>query len=418
MESTFSIDSGIAREIADHYKTGLERELGRAQDSLVREVLQRSLEVDAEKLGSVLEACFFASLEPEEGRTHDFSIAVAPPPGAMSNSVIEKVPPNVFAQTYAFKNPLPIDKLSDIAPALATTRQRIGVWFDDNEAKIWGFSGTDTRTSAALQITTFQPGQLGVSVPLCAVNRLYLVSATRAEAISGDLSLAELLFDEDDRNKRRSPDHLTQLRYCSRIPRRTRLLMDIANRMRGHAHGGALLVIPAEDTTKILKQSIRPPLTMASETSFGFIRQKLEKEEDESLYAYERQLPYFSLPWSFDNEAQLVAQTTAVDGATIMTKDFDLIAFGTKIEKASKDLPDQVLVSEPFQDSRRPQPRPLSDLGGNRHQSAAQFVFDQRKAFAIVASQDGRISVITWDLKEQMVSVVRHAEYLFVDIAN
>src|SRR5712691_9300949 len=108
MESTFSIDSGIAKEIADHYKTILERELRRAHDSLVREVLERSLEVNADKLGSVLEACFFASLEPEEGRTHDFSIAVAPPPGAVSNSVSEKVVRNVFAQTYAFKNPLPI----------------------------------------------------------------------------------------------------------------------------------------------------------------------------------------------------------------------------------------------------------------------------------------------------------------------
>jgi hypothetical protein len=418
MESTFSINSGIAKEITDHYRTVLERELRRAQDSLVREVLERSLEVDAEKLGSVLEACFFASLEPEEGRTHDFSIALAPPPRAMSNSVIEKVSPNVFAQTYAFENPLPIDKLSDVAPALATTRQRIGVWFDGNDAKIWGFSGTDTRTSAALQITTFQPGQLGVSVPMCSVKRLFLVSATRAEAISGALSLATLLFDEEDLNKRRSPDHLTQLRYCGRISRRTRLLMDIANRMRGHAHGGTLLVIPGEDTKEILKQSIRSPLTMAPETSFGFIRQKLEKEEDESLYAYERQLPNNSLPWSFDSEARLVAQTTAVDGATIMTKNFDLIAFGTKIEKTSTNLPDQVLLSEPFQDSRRPKPKPPSELGGTRHQSAAQFVFDQRRAFAIVASQDGRISVITWDVKAQMVSVLCHAEYLFVDIAN
>lgn len=417
MESTFSISPGIAKEIVDHYRTILERELRRAQDSLVQEVLEHSLQVDSERLGSVLEACFFASLEPEEGRTHDFTIAIAPPPKAMSNSVIERVSPNVFAQTYAFENPLPIHKLSDIAPALATTRQRIGVWFDGKDAKIWGFSGTDTRTSAALQITTFQPGQLGVSVPLCSIKRLFLVSANRAEAISGALSLAGLLFDEDDLDKRRSRDHLTQLRYSGRITRRTRLLMDIANRMRGHAHGGTLLVIPAEETTEILKKSIRLPLTMAPETSFGFIRQKLEKEEDESAYAYERQLPYFSIPWSFDSEAQLVAQTTAVDGASIITRDFDLIAFGTKIE-ASKEPPDQVLLSEPFHDSRRPKPRLLSDIGGTRHQSAVQFVLDQRKAFAIVASQDGRLSVITWDEKAQMVSVLSHAEYLFVDIAN
>jgi DNA integrity scanning protein DisA with diadenylate cyclase activity len=59
--------------------------------------------------------------------------------------------------------------------------------------------------------------------------------------------------------------------------------------------------------------------------------------------------------------------------------------------------------------------KPLSDLGGTRHQSAAQFVFDQRDAFAIVASQDGRISVVSWDSERKMVSVFRHAEYLFAD---
>jgi hypothetical protein len=187
--------------------------------------------------------------------------------------------------------------------------------------------------------------------------------------------------------------------------------------MRKHGHGGTLLVIPTEGTDGILQSSIKP-LEMAPESSFDYIRQKLVKEEDEELYAYERNVPNYSLPWSFDNEAQLLAQATAVDGATIITKDFSLIAFGAKIEKASQDVPEQVLVSEPFEDSRRPTPKPLSDLGGTRHQSAAQFVFDQRNAFAIVASQDGRISVVTWDAKAEMVSVLRHAEYLFAEFLN
>jgi len=92
-----------------------------------------------------------------------------------------------------------------------------------------------------------------------------------------------------------------------------------------------------------------------------------------------------------------------------------LIAFGAKIEKASQNVPELVLLREPFDDSRRPTPKPLSELDGTRHQSAAQFVFDQRRAFAIVASQDGRVSVMNWDAKAEKVSVFRHAEYLFAE---
>lgn len=414
MSNTFSINTGVATEIADHYKTGVQRELRTTQDSLCRELLERWLEVDGSKLQSIIETCFFASLETEEGRTHDFALAITPPTAAMSDSVMRRLPPDVFAQTYGFTNHISIEKLPKIAPAIAIGGQRIGVWFEDDDAKIWGFLGPDTRVSGALQIRTFKPGQLGVFVPLSATKRMYLISATRAEPISGSLSLAGLLFNEEDLNKRRSSDHLTQLRYCGRIQRWTRLLMDIANRMRKHGHGGTLLVIPREDTANILQASMKP-VEMAPENSFDYLSQKLVKEEDEGLYAYERNVPNYSLPWSFDNEAQLLAQATAVDGATIITKDFSLIAFGAKIEKASQTVPENVLTSEPFEDSRRPTPKPLSDLGGTRHQSAAQFVSDQHNTFAIVASQDGRLSVMSWDATNQMVSVFRHAEYLFVD---
>ncbi len=44
-------------------------------------------------------------------------------------------------------------------------------------------------------------------------------------------------------------------------------------------------------------------------------------------------------------------------------------------------------------------------LGGTRHLSAAQFVFDQRYAVALVASQDGRFTIFAWSPREEMVQV-------------
>ena len=49
-----------------------------------------------------------------------------------------------------------------------------------------------------------------------------------------------------------------------------------------------------------------------------------------------------------------------------------------------------------------------SQNGGTRHLSAAQFVFDQRDAVALVSSQDGRFTIFSWSPCEGMV----HAHYV------
>jgi hypothetical protein len=48
-----------------------------------------------------------------------------------------------------------------------------------------------------------------------------------------------------------------------------------------------------------------------------------------------------------------------------------------------------------------------SQLGGTRHLSAAQFIYDQRDALALVASQDGRFTVFAWSPCEGMVHAHR-----------
>jgi hypothetical protein len=160
--------------------------------------------------------------------------------------------------------------------------------------------------------------------------------------------------------------------------------------------------------------SIKEPVPLKPDSKVDFIKQKLVREEEEFLHVLQRPEAHNSLPFSFDKEVDFLGQITAVDGATIITKDFDLIAFGAKIKSKSKETPEKVLVREPFKESSEIECS-LADFGGTRHQSAAQFVFDQNESFAIIASQDGRISVVFWSTKKQMVSAIRHAEYVFFD---
>lgn len=67
----------------------------------------------------------------------------------------------------------------------------------------------------------------------------------------------------------------------------------------------------------------------------------------------------------------------------------------------------------PFENAQTKE-KNIGEIGGTRHQSAARFVLDQRKSTAIVASQDGKVSLFVWDKTRRRVSVTEHAQYLLL----
>jgi DNA integrity scanning protein DisA with diadenylate cyclase activity len=102
-----------------------------------------------------------------------------------------------------------------------------------------------------------------------------------------------------------------------------------------------------------------------------------------------------------------VAGLTAVDGATIITDRYDLVAFGAKISRRRGSATvEQVVVTEPIEGGTADVVHPTR-LGGTRHLSAAQFVHDQHNAVALVASQDGRFTVFAWSPCEETVHAHR-----------
>jgi hypothetical protein len=98
---------------------------------------------------------------------------------------------------------------------------------------------------------------------------------------------------------------------------------------------------------------------------------------------------------------------TAVDGATVMTDRYEVLAFGAKIRRKEASPPvDKWVVTEPIVGNVGVVVQP-TEHGGTRHLSAAQFVYDQRDALALVASQDGRFTVFAWSPCEEMVHAHR-----------
>jgi hypothetical protein len=102
-----------------------------------------------------------------------------------------------------------------------------------------------------------------------------------------------------------------------------------------------------------------------------------------------------------------IAGLTAIDGAAVMTDDYELLAFGAKILRRRGSTPvETVTITEPVEGGV-PAVLMASELGGTRHLSAAQFVHDQRNAIALVASQDRRFTVFAWSPCEERVHAHR-----------
>jgi hypothetical protein len=109
----------------------------------------------------------------------------------------------------------------------------------------------------------------------------------------------------------------------------------------------------------------------------------------------------------FRRAVDAIAGLTAVDGATVISDQYEALAFGAKITRRRGSPPvETVRVTEPVEGASVSTAMP-TQLGGTRHLSAAQFIHDQRDAIALVASQDGRFTIFKWSPCEDMVHAHR-----------
>ena len=110
---------------------------------------------------------------------------------------------------------------------------------------------------------------------------------------------------------------------------------------------------------------------------------------------------------AFLDAVEALAGLTAVDGATVVSDQYELLAFGAKIGRRDGGTQvEQVIVTEPIVGGSASIVHPFQ-LGGTRHLSAAQFVQDQPESISLVASQDGRFTVFAWSPCEGMVHAHR-----------
>ncbi len=334
---------------------------------------------DTAAIEAIIEAAFWASLRREEGYMPRLSLAF--------------VAPETVESPLKFERPLPLaaQPLTRLAPAVERPGIHLGVWRDGEDLFVWG--ATRSLPAFCLVLEVIAPG-------------LLVVKHSRGDESGKFVNIAVLQGDEikmiDEQSARLPdcPDLLTSLlgfdsQHAS--SESVSVLIHLAVSMRAHGRGGSLLVVPSK--TGQWRESVVHPVLYALVPPFSALAELMQ---DRSAGDPDRR-------WvdALRRAVEGVAGLTAVDGATVITDRYEVLAFGAKImRRHGSSQVTEVILTEPIEGAA-PEVVEPGQLGGTRHLSAAQFVRDQHDAVALVASQDGGFTVFAWSPCENMVHAHR-----------
>ncbi len=334
---------------------------------------------DARAIETIIDASFWASFRPEEGRFPKISLAFLPPEQAGQPLMLED------------RLPLTPEVLTKLAPAVERPGIHLGVWRDENDLYVWG--ATRTIPSLGFVLEDVEPGQLVIKHRrIDGFGKFANVAVLKGEQVK--------IVDEQGASLPDCPDLLAALRPFTAPATwddSVNVLVQLAASMRAHGHGGTLLVVPAE--SEEWRVSIVHPIFYSVAPPFSKLANLIKKGPT----------PETETEWqaSLRSAVESIAGLTAVDGATVITAQYEVVAFGAKIKRAAgRPSVEQMVLTEPIVGNQAEGVPPVQH-GGTRHLSAAQFIHDQRNAIALVASQDGRFTVFAWSPCEEMVHAHR-----------
>jgi hypothetical protein len=361
-----------ARAVAATVETHFARHIAAARERGEQEL---ATEPNAQTIEAMIDATFWASLRREEGQSPKISLAF--------------LPPEQTDQPLMLEHRLSLDPhvLTKLAPAVERPGIHLGVWHEGGELYVWG--ATRVIPSFCFVLEDVEPG-------------LLVIKHRRIDGFGKFANVAVLkgdqvkVVDEKGTSLPDCPDLLASLLSFTSPSSwngagndSVNVLVQLAASMRAHRHGGSLLVVPTGSEAwrgsivHPIQYSVTPPFSRLAELS-----QQDVNEMNENLW---------------EEAVDAIAGLTAVDGATVINDQYELLAFGVKIRRPEGSVPvEQMVITEPIVGDRAAIVPPVQH-GGTRHLSAAQFVHDQRDTLALVASQDGRFTIFAWSPCEEMV---------------
>ncbi|SEK38933.1 putative sensor domain DACNV-containing protein [Parapedobacter koreensis] len=326
---------------------------------------------DTPVIESLIDTAFWASLRREEGYEPKISLAFVPPDMA-GNSLI-------FSYQQRF-TPYNLVKLS---PAVVQPGIHLGVWLEGDNFHIWGTAHDVPPHCMVVEVV--EAGLLVVKQKHHdGTGKFINVAVLKGNQIK--------VIDDNHWGLMDCPGMLSALlglSNSSSADRSENILIQLALAMRSHGRGALLLVVPPNSSAWL--HSIVKPINYLVEPHM-----MLPPDDGGMLSGY-------SYLDTLRKMIRAVGGYSAIDGATVVTQDHCLLAFGAKVARSPHSLPvTQLMITEPVEESVV-QLLDATNIGGTRHLAAAQFVHDQHDALAMVASQDGTFTVFVWSEKQQMV---------------
>jgi hypothetical protein len=372
--------TGPSYQTARFVSTRLEAHFARYAAALLAKLGKApELLPDARAIEVIIDAAFWASLRREEGYSPKISLALLPPEQAK--------------QALRFERLLPLtpSSLARMAPAVERPGIHLGVWHYDGGLSVWGTTRTIPKLCFVLEV--IEPGLLVVKYRRGQDPSKYV----NVMVLNGD-EIKEM--DEAGTSLPDCPTLVTSLLGFGSPATpvdNVNVLVQLAASMRVHGRGGSLLVVPQGSTA--WRESIVWPVPYAISPAYTELAELMRQDaeaKNERLWQE-----------ALIDAVEAIAGLTAVDGATIISDQYEVLAFGAKISRRDgSPQVEQVIVTEPIVGDAASVVHPVQ-FGGTRHLSAAQFVQDQRDAVALVASQDGRFTVFAWSPCEEMVPAHR-----------
>ena len=373
-DPTYQAAHTVAPIVEAHFARNLAEARRMGEDDLAPEP-------NAQAVAAIINATFWASFRPEEGRFPKISLAYLPPEQA--------------GQPMVFEHPLPLNSgmLTKLAPAVERPEIHLGVWNYGDELRVWGT--TRNIPSFCFVLEDIEPALLVIKHRrLDGLGKYANVAVLKGEQVK--------VIDEKGTSLPDCPSLLKALlaftAAATNGPQHSlNALVQLSASMRAQGHGGTLLVVPAGNER--WRNSIAQPILYSITPAFSALSELLRQEVPE-----EKQRQWES---AVRRAVDTIGGLTAVDGATVINDRYEVLAFGAKIRRPEGSPPvDKWVITEPIVGNLPIVVQP-TEHGGTRHLSAAQFVHDQRDALALVASQDGKFTVFAWSPCEEMVHAHR-----------
>lgn len=371
-ETTYQAAKAASSLIEKHFHNLIDGAHQKGESALAQAPSKANVE-------KIINTAFWASLRKEEGHSPKISIAFLSPEQAEQ--------PLLFGK----KLPLSVAVLTKLAPGVERAGIHLGICEENGSLYIWGTTLKIPNYCFVLDVS--EPG-------------LIVIKHRRLQGFGKYTNVAVLkgdevkVIDKDCGKFIGCPAIVTALldidAPCS-FNDSVNVLIQLAVSMRAHHHGGLLLVVPSK--SECWKNSVVLPLQYPIYPTFGALANLLNSNQEEHAEIFWQS--------ALKAEVENIAGLTAVDGATIMSRDHHLYTFGTKIIRSSESTTlEKVLFLEPIIGGEA-KTKFIGEIGGTRHFAAAQFVFDQKESLAMVASQDGHFTVFSWSPSVEMVQAYR-----------